>query len=80
MTVLDIIKGWLGAEPNLEDFIVTAGDHFPEIKPQADAMLAKLRVGVDNSSLISLAAAVGPEGLNILRGHLEPKDHPSDLI
>ena len=79
MTILQALVKWAGASSSLENLLRSAGDLSPDLKPVADEWLAKLAQDVTPEGLASVALALPGELQNILRGKLEPHDHPSDF-
>ena len=80
MTILELISRWAGASGDLVALLTAAGNAAPDLKPKADEWIDKLGAAVSPENLANLAAALPAEAADILRGHLNPKDHPSDAI
>jgi hypothetical protein len=69
-----------GSGNSLVDLLTQAGNKVPDLKPQADDWIAKLRGAVDPANLLNVSQAIPGEIANILKLNIESKDHPSDSI
>lgn len=80
MNILDAIASWAGlSAPSLRNLLQSASAISPDLKPTADEWLARLDQAVTDENLGALVAALPGELRNILRGALQPEDHPSDF-
>jgi hypothetical protein len=80
MTILDFITLAATGGGALREFLVSAGNASPEIKPKADEWIAKLDAAIAPENLAALGTAVIGELGNISQGKLDPREHPSDAI
>ncbi len=80
MLALDFIVSWLGlgSVPVL-DVLTAGGEARPEFKTAADEIKAKLNTEVTAEGFAETVKALPPEVLNILKGHLDPRDSPGLL-
>lgn len=80
MTILEALMAWAGrGTPPLDGLLVSVGNLSPDLKPTADAWLAKLGRAVTPEGLAEVALALPGEARDILRGKLAPEDRPSDF-
>lgn len=59
--------------------IDAAGNADPQLRPEADNIIAQLRSAVDPANLANVFAALPAEVKNILSGIIDPRNHPSDF-
>lgn len=79
MTLLDILtKAGLAAE-HVIALLEQAAISAPDLAPSINDLILKLQTVVDPANLAALAASLPAEVLEIAKGHLNPKSHPSDL-
>jgi len=78
MRILDVLeKAGLAVNP-LRAVLGKVGDALPDLKDEADAILAKLDAPVALENLAALAVAVPAELAEIVKGKVDPREHPSD--
>lgn len=78
MKLIDVLTRWFGLTENVLRALIQDGiARFPDHAPKLTELLHKLDEEVD---LAGLAAAIPGELKDVLSGHLNPKDHPSDLV
>ena len=79
MTLLDILTRAGLSAAGIVALLHKAAELAPDLAPEIDEVLGKLSAAIDQANLVALAAALPAEIANIAKGHLEPKDHVSDL-
>lgn len=78
MNLLDILKkAGLAVEP-LRKVLGAVGDALPDLKNEADGILAKLDAPVALENLVELAAVLPGEIKNIAQGKIDPRVNPSN--
>ena len=76
MTLLEVLVKAAGAPlSKLLEILGVAAAASPDLAPAADAIAERLKQPID---LEGLAKALPGELQDILKGHLNPREHPSD--
>ena len=79
MTLSDILSKAAGVPIGSLIVLLRAGANaLPDLRAEAEAIIAKLETAVAPSNLIALAEALPKEIANIARGQIDPRNHPSD--
>jgi hypothetical protein len=81
MTILQLLAAAAGIPATeLVAFLESVKARLPDLGPAVDKFLADLNLGVSPEAIEAVVAALPKELLDILRGAINPKEHPSDGI
>lgn len=79
MTILAWLQKLTGLPVDkLIDVLEAVANGSTDLAPIALELLSKLREELSHADLVTLAKELPAEVIEIIKGHLEPKDHPSD--
>jgi hypothetical protein len=80
MTLQVLLEYLTGAADELDLFLDAAASARPELRPKVEEWRLRLRQSIDPINLAALAGALPAELAAIVRGNLNPREHPSDAI
>ena len=80
MTILELLQKLTGGAQGLTELLMRVRTELPDLAPVADNWLALLGSAASQENLVELASVLPAEIANIIKGHIDPKDHPSDAI
>jgi hypothetical protein len=79
LKVLDILEKAGMAAGELVDLLEMLAERYPDLADAIREKIVQLETAVLPENLAALGAAIPGELLNIVKGKIEPKDHPADL-
>lgn len=77
MTVADFLKLLGFAADALADLLRAIALKVPELAGTAEALIAKLNEPLTAENMAAVLAIIPQELINIVKGKLDPRDHPS---
>ena len=80
MKLLELLIKAAGASGDLKALLIAAVEANPDLRPEAERWLAALEAEVTPENFAAVVAALPAELMEIGRGRLAPRQHPSDAI
>jgi hypothetical protein len=81
MTILELLAKAAGIPATqIVTFLESVKARLPDLGPAVDKFLADLHLGVSAEAIEAIMTALPSELLDIVKGIINPKEHPSDGI
>lgn len=78
MTVADFLKLLGFASEALADLLRAIAVKVPELAETAEALVAKLNEPLTMENMAAVLAVIPQELVNVVKGQIDPRQHPSD--
>lgn len=78
MTVADFLKLLGFASDALADFLRAVALKVPELAATVEELIAKLNEPLTAENMAAVLAILPQELINVVKGQLDPRNHPSD--